>query len=267
LKAGVELTGAEPHEYGEAMDLGLGGKIALVTGGSRGIGRASAIALAKEGADVVISYTQNDDAARSVVSAIEAAGGKASAKRFDVGDPAACREAVDAIAKEKGALHILVNSAGISVDGLLMRYKDEDLDRIFRTNVFGPFYLARAAARPMMKAKWGRVIMLGSVVGEMGNTGQAAYAATKSALDGLARSIGRELASRNITANVIAPGFIDTDMTRALPAEAQKALLEQIPVARMGMAEEIADAVTFLASERAAYVTGQILHVNGGLYM
>jgi 3-oxoacyl-[acyl-carrier protein] reductase len=118
-----------------------------------------------------------------------------------------------------------------------------------------------------MKAKWGRVIMLGSVVGEMGNTGQAAYAATKSALDGLARSIGRELASRNITANVIAPGFIDTDMTRALPAEAQKALLEQIPVARMGMAEEIADAVTFLASERAAYVTGQILHVNGGLYM
>lgn len=253
--------------YAARMDLGLNGKIALVTGGSRGIGRACATALATEGADVVISYGSNEAAAQETVAAIEAAGGKASAKKFDVGDPAACKEAVDAIVKEKGGLHVLVNNAGIAVDGLLMRFKDEDLRRIFETNVFGAFYLARAATRPMMKAKWGRIIMMGSVVGEMGNTGQAAYAATKASLDGLAKSIARELASRNVTANVIAPGFIDTDMTNALPEEAQKGLLDQIPTGRMGLAEEIADAVLFLASERAGYVTGQVLNVNGGLYM
>jgi 3-oxoacyl-[acyl-carrier protein] reductase len=249
------------------MDLGLSGKIALVTGGSRGIGRACAAALAREGADVVISYSSNEEAAKSAVSAIEQAGGKASARKFDVGDPEACKEAVDAIAKEKGGLHVLVNNAGVAIDGLLMRYKDDDLLKIFQTNVFGSFYLARAASRHMMKSKWGRIVMMGSVVGEMGNTGQAAYAATKSALDGLAKSIARELASRNITANVIAPGFIDTDMTKALPAEAQKALLDSIPAGRMGSAEEIADAVLFLCSDRAAYVSGQVLNVNGGLYM
>ena len=240
---------------------------ALITGGSRGIGRACAAALAREGADVVISYSSNEEAAKAAIAAIEQAGGKASARKFDVGDPDACKEAVDAIAKEKGGLHVLVNNAGVAIDGLLMRYKDEDLLKIFQTNVFGSFYLARAASRHMMKSKWGRIVMMGSVVGEMGNTGQAAYAATKSALDGLAKSIARELASRNITANVIAPGFIDTDMTKALPAEAQKALLDSIPAGRMGNAEEIADAVLFLCSDRAAYVSGQVLNVNGGLYM
>jgi 3-oxoacyl-[acyl-carrier protein] reductase len=249
------------------MELGLSGKIALVTGGSRGIGRAVAVALAREGADVVISYTSNEEAAKSTVAAIEQAGGKASARKFDVGDAEACKEAVDAIAKEKGGLHILVNNAGVSLDGLLMRYKDEDLKKIFETNVFGAFYLARAASRHMMKSKWGRVVMMGSVVGEAGNVGQTAYAATKSALDGMARSIAKELASRNITANVIAPGFIDTDMTRALPAEAQTAMLAGIPAARMGTADEIADAVVFVCSERAAYISGQVLNVNGGMYM
>ncbi len=249
------------------MELGLSGKIALVTGGSRGIGRASAVALAREGAHVVISYTSNEEAAHATVHSIEQAGGKAWAKRFDVGDPEACKEAVEAIAKERGGLHILVNNAGVSLDGLLMRYKDEDLARIFQTNVFGAFYLARAASRPMMKAKWGRIVMMGSVVGEMGNVGQSAYASTKAALDGMAKSIARELASRNITANVIAPGFVDTDMTRAMPAEAQQALLGQIPAGRMASADEIADAVLFLASERAGYLSGQVLNVNGGLYM
>lgn len=249
------------------MDMGLTGKIALVTGGSRGIGRAVAIALAREGCDVTISYTSNEEAAQATVAAIEAAGGKGSARRFDVADADACKEAVDAIVKDKGGLHILVNNAGVSLDGLLMRYKDEDLDRIFRTNVFGAFYLTRAASRAMMKQRWGRIIMMGSVVGDMGNTGQTAYAGTKAALEGMAKSVARELASRNITANVITPGFIDTDMTKALPEAARTALLEQIPLGAMGTSDDIADAVVYLASERAKYVTGQVLGVNGGLYM
>ncbi|MCK6548139.1 3-oxoacyl-[acyl-carrier-protein] reductase [Myxococcota bacterium] len=247
--------------------MGLTGKIALVTGGSRGIGRAVAIALAREGCDVTISYTSNEEAAQATVAAIEAAGGKGSARRFDVADADACKEAVDAIVKDKGGLHILVNNAGVSLDGLLMRYKDEDLDRIFRTNVFGAFYLTRAASRAMMKQRWGRIIMMGSVVGDMGNTGQTAYAGTKAALEGMAKSVARELASRNITANVITPGFIDTDMTKALPEAARTALLEQIPLGAMGTSDDIADAVVYLASERAKYVTGQVLGVNGGLYM
>lgn len=249
------------------MDLGLSTKIALVTGGSRGIGRACALALARDGVDVTISYTSNEEAARATVEDIQRFGGKAAARKFDVADADAGQEAIEAIVKEKGALHILVNNAGVAIDGLLMRYKDEDLERIFRTNVFGAFYLARAAARPMMKARWGRIIMMGSVVGEMGNTGQAAYAATKASLGGLARSLARELASRNITANVVAPGFIDTDMTRALPEAARKQLLDQIPLGAMGAAEDIADSVAFLCSERARYITGQVLNVNGGLHM
>ena len=249
------------------MDLGLSGKVALVTGGSRGIGRACAIALAKEGAQVVISYNSNEEAAQSTIASIQELGAQATARRFDVGDPEACKEAVDAIAKDKGGLHILVNNAGVAIDGLLMRFKDEDLVRIFQTNVFGSFYLARAASRHMMKSKWGRIVMMGSVVGEMGNSGQAAYASTKAALNGMAKSIARELASRNITANVVAPGFVDTDMTQALPEESQDLFSSQIPAGRIGMADEIANAVAFLCSERAAYISGQVLNVNGGLYM
>jgi 3-oxoacyl-[acyl-carrier protein] reductase len=243
------------------------GRIALVTGGSRGIGRACAVALAKAGADVTISYTSNEAAAQETINLIQSTGGKAAMVKFDVADSAACQEAVESISKTKGGLHILVNNAGISIDGLLMRYKDEDLEKIFRTNVFGAFYLARAASRPMMKARWGRIVMMGSVVGEMGNTGQTAYAGTKAALDGMAKSLARELASRNITTNVVAPGFIDTDMTRALPEAAQKGLLEQIPLGAMGTAEDIANAVAFLCSDNAKYITGQVLGVNGGLYM
>jgi 3-oxoacyl-[acyl-carrier protein] reductase len=249
------------------MDLELGGKIALVTGGSRGIGRACAMQLAKEGADVTISYTANEEAAKATVDAIQKAGGKANALRFDVADGEACKNAIDTVVKEKGNLHILVANAGISIDGLLLRFKDEDFDKIMRTNVYGAFYLAKAASRPMMKAKWGRIILMGSIVGQMGNSGQIPYAATKSALEGMAKSIAKEIASRNITTNVVSPGFIDTDMTKALPEQAKQAMLTAIPLGRMGLSEEIADAVTFLASERARYITGQVLGVNGGMYM
>lgn len=249
------------------MDLGLADKIALVTGGSRGIGRAIALALAKEGANVTITYTSNEDAAKKTVADIEAAGGKGAAVRFDVGDADAAKAAVDKLVKEQGALHILVNNAGISIDGLVMRYKDDDLKKIFETNVFGSFYLARAAARPMMKARWGRIVMLGSVVGEMGNVGQTAYASTKSALDGMTKSLARELASRGITANVVAPGYVATDMTSDMNDEMQKMLLDSIPSGAIGKPEDIADAVAFLCSDRASYVTGQVVQVNGGLYM
>jgi 3-oxoacyl-[acyl-carrier protein] reductase len=249
------------------MESGISGKVALVSGGSRGIGRACAEALAREQVHVVISYSSNEAAAAATVDAIRQAGGHASSVRFDVSDPAACQEAVENVQKEHGRLDILVNNAGIALDNLLVRYKNEDLQRIFATNVFGPFYLTRAAARAMMKARWGRVIMMGSVVGSMGNAGQAAYSATKSAVEGMMHSVARELASRGITANLVAPGFIETDMTHELPDAMRKAFLESIPLQRMGYAEEVADAVCFLASERAKYITGQVIHVNGGLYM
>lgn len=246
------------------MQLGLEGKVALVTGGSRGIGRACVLALAREGAKVVFTYAGNQTAADETA---QAAGGNARAVKSDVSDPDAAKALVDDVVAQEGALHILVNNAGISLDGLLMRYKDADLARIFATNVFGPFYLCRAAARPMMKAKFGRIIMMGSVVGQMGNTGQAAYASTKAALDGMAKSLAKELASRNITANVIAPGFIATDMTAEMTEDAKKALTDMVPSGTLGRVEDIADATCFLASENARYITGTVLDVNGGLFM
>lgn len=249
------------------MDLGLKGKIALVTGGSRGIGRACVEALAREGAHVILSYASNAQAADETVATVTTAGGQAEAVRFDVGDPEACKQTVDDIVKKHGALHILVNNAGISVDGLIMRFKDGDLAKSFQTNVFGPFYLARAAARPMMKARFGRIIMMGSVVGESGNVGQAAYAATKAALDGMAKSLAKELGSRGITANVIAPGYIETDMTKGMTEDMTKALLASIPSGSIGKPDDIANAVLYLASEGAGYITGHVLNVNGGLYM
>lgn len=249
------------------MDMELKGRVALVTGGSRGIGKAIAKGLAAEGADVTLTYGSNQTAADAVVEEIRAAGGTAAAVGFDVKDPAACKSAVETLAKEKGGLHILVNNAGVAIDNLLLRFKDDDLDTIFRTNVFGPFALARASARPMSKARWGRIVNLGSVVGEMGNPGQTAYAATKAALDGLSKSLARELASRNVTCNVVAPGFIGTDMTAELPDGAKEKMLEAIPLGAMGEPQDVADAVTFLCSERARYITGHVLHVNGGMYM
>lgn len=248
------------------MHIDLSGKVALVTGGSRGIGRAIAVGLARAGADVTLTYASNGSAAEAVVAEITAAGGKAAAVGFDVADPAACKAQVDALSKAKG-LHILVANAGISIDGLVMRYKDEDLERTFRTNVFGAYYLARASIFPMMKSRWGRILFLGSVVGEAGNAGQTAYAASKAALDGLAKSLAKEVASRNITANVVAPGYIESDMTNGLPEAVRDAIKKSIPLGEVGKPEDVADVVTFLASDKARYVTGQVINVNGGMYM
>jgi len=245
----------------------LTGKVALVTGGSRGIGRAAALALAKQGAQVVVNYVSNEGAAREVAEAIEKAGGKAEIVQFDVGSGDGAEKAIAEVAKRLGRLDILVCSAGISIDGLLLRLKDEDLDRIFAVNVKGSLACARAATKVMMRAKTGRIIFLSSVVGEMGNAGQTAYSASKSALLGITKSMARELSSRFITVNAITPGFIDTDMTGTLTEDQKTAINSAIPLGRTGKPEEIAAAVVYLASDEAAYITGQALRVNGGMYM
>ena len=242
-------------------------KVALITGGSRGIGKACALQLAAEGATTIISYASNSTAADNTVAEIIEQGGKAEALQFDVGDAASVKAAFTQITKTHGGLHILIANAGISVDGLIMRYSEEDLEKIYRTNVFGSFYCAKAAVRPMMKSKWGRIIFMGSVVGESGNAGQAAYAGTKAALDGMAKSLAKELATRNITVNVIAPGYIETDMTNALSEEQQEQIRSMIPLGKVGSPEDIANASVFLASDDAKYITGQVLNVNGGMYM
>ncbi|HYQ17151.1 MAG TPA: 3-oxoacyl-[acyl-carrier-protein] reductase [Polyangiaceae bacterium] len=245
----------------------LTGKVALVTGGSRGIGRAAALALGKQGAQVVVNYVSNEASAREVAEQIQAAGGKAEIVQFDVGNSEAAEKAVAEVAKRLGRLDILVCSAGISIDGLLLRLKDEDLDRILSVNVKGSLACARAATKVMMRARTGRIIFLSSVVGEMGNAGQTAYAASKAALLGVTKSMARELSSRSITVNAITPGFIDTDMTGALTEEQKASINSAIPLGRTGKPEEIAAAVVYLASDEAGYVTGQALRVNGGMYM
>lgn len=245
----------------------LTGKVALVTGGSRGIGRAAAVALAARGAQVVINYVSNEAAARETADAIQQAGGKAEILQFDVGGGDAADKAIAELGKRLGRLDILVCSAGISIDSLLLRLRDEDFDRILSINVKGSVACARAATKLMMRARTGRVIFLSSVVGESGNAGQTAYAASKAALLGVAKSMAKELASRNITVNAITPGFIDTDMTSALTEEQKASINAGIPLGRTGKPEEIAAAVVYLASDEAAYVTGQALRVNGGMYM
>jgi len=245
----------------------LDGKVALVTGGSRGIGRACSEALAEQGATVVVNYVKGEAAAREVADAIKAKGGTAEIVGFDVADSAATEAAMGEVIKRHGRLDVLVASAGISIDGLLLRLKDEDLTRLFDVNVKGTLTCARVATKQMMRAKTGRVIFLSSVVGEMGNVGQTGYAATKAALIGAAKSIAREFASRSITVNVIAPGFIETDMTAGMTEEMKKQLTGMIPLGRIGATREIAAACVYLASDEAAYVTGQVLRVNGGMYV
>jgi 3-oxoacyl-[acyl-carrier protein] reductase len=250
------------------MNLDFKGKTALVTGASRGIGRAIAVALARGGASVAINYAGNEAAANEALRLVTEAGApRAKLYRFDVADSAACNAAVEAVVAELGGLHVLVNNAGIALDQLVMRQKDEDWNRTLQVNLTGNFNLIRAVARPMMKAKGGAIVNVTSVVGEMGNAGQAAYAAAKAGQIGLTKSVARELASRNIRVNAVAPGFIDTDMTAALPAAARTKLEEQIPLARLGRAEDVANAVVWLASDLASYVTGEVLRVNGGMYM
>ncbi|HEX4445310.1 MAG TPA: 3-oxoacyl-ACP reductase FabG [Polyangiaceae bacterium] len=245
----------------------LDGKIALVTGGSRGIGAACCEALATHGATVVVNYVKGEAAARGVADAIVAAGGKADVAGFDVADTKAVDAGIEEVAKRHGKLDVLVANAGISIDGLLLRLKDEDLEKLWATNVRGAIACARAASKPMMRARWGRIVFMSSVVGEMGNAGQTAYAATKAAVIGAARSIAREYASRNVTANVVAPGYIDTDMTASMTAEQKAGLVKVVPLGRTGTARDIAAACLYLASDEAGYVTGQVLRVNGGMHV
>ena len=245
----------------------LNGKVALVTGGSRGIGKACCEELAAHGATVIVNYVKGEAAAKEVADAIVAKGGRAEIAGFDVADGKATEAAIDALAKKHGRLDIVVANAGISIDGLLLRLKEEDVDRLFQVNVKGTLACAKAATKVMMRAKTGRIIFMSSVVGEMGNVGQTAYAATKAAVIGAAKSIAREFASRNITVNVIAPGFIETDMTGSLNEQMKEGLMKVIPLARIGTGREIAAACVYLASDEAAYVTGQVLRVNGGMHM
>jgi 3-oxoacyl-[acyl-carrier protein] reductase len=239
-------------------------QVALVTGASRGIGRAIAKALADAGFRVVGTATSEAGAA-GITEALSAQGGKGVA--LNVTDGPALDAAVDAIVKEFGGLHVLVNNAGITRDTLSMRMKDDDWDAVIDTNLKAVFRASRAATKPMMRQRMGRIINITSVVGVSGNAGQANYAAAKAGVAGLTRSLARELGARNITVNCVAPGFIATDMTEGLPEAAKSALLASIPLGRLGQAEEVAAAVAFLASPQAAYITGTELHVNGGMVM
>lgn len=245
--------------------MSLTGKNALVTGGSRGIGRAVCLELARQGAAVAVNYAGNEAAAAETVEACKALGVDAFALRGDVADPAACDAAVQQTLERFGSLHILVNNAGITRDGLMLRMSEADWDAVLDTNLKGAFHCMRAAYRPMMKQKYGRVINISSVVGLRGNAGQANYAASKAGLIGLSKSMAKELAARNVTVNVVAPGFITTDMTDALPEKAKQALLATIPMARLGSAQDVAHAVAFFAGEGAGYLTGQVLCVDGGM--
>ena len=239
-------------------------RVALVTGASRGIGRAIALLLAKRGFKVVGTGTSQASSA-AIGAALAPLGGRALA--LDVTDAAALDATIDAIVKEEGGLHVLVNNAGITRDTLSMRMKDDDWDAVLDTNLKAVFRASRAAIRPMMKQRYGRIVNITSVVGAIGNAGQANYAAAKAGVVGMTRSLAREVASRGITVNCVAPGFIATDMTQGLPEAQKAALLAQIPLGRLGSSDEVAAAVAFLASSEAAYITGCELHVNGGMHM
>lgn len=241
------------------------GQVALVTGASRGIGAAIALELARKGVKVTGTATSDEGAAK--ISGALAAYPGCKGVSLNVNDAVASEALVDALLKEHGALHILVNNAGITRDMLAMRLKDDDWDAVLDTNLKAVFRMSRAVMRPMMKQRYGRIIAITSVVGASGNPGQANYAAAKAGVAGMTRALARELGSRNITVNCVAPGFIETDMTASLPEEQQKALLGQIPLGHLGKPADIAHAVSYLASPQAGYITGQELHVNGGMYM
>ncbi|MCE5168008.1 3-oxoacyl-[acyl-carrier-protein] reductase [Paenibacillus profundus] len=245
----------------------LEGKVALVTGASRGIGRAIALSLAEAGADVVVNYAGSEAAANDTAAAIEALGRKALTVKANVGKAEEAEQLVKTTLEQMGRIDILVNNAGITRDNLIMRMKEEEFDQVIETNLKGVFNCIKSVTRPMMKQRSGRIINISSVVGVIGNPGQANYVAAKAGVIGLTKASARELASRGITVNCVAPGFIETDMTDALPEEYRQQLLAQIPLARLGQPEHIAKTVRFLASEDAEYMTGQTIHVDGGMYM
>ncbi len=245
----------------------LTGKIAVVTGASRGIGRAIALKLASEGAAVIVNYNGSEEKALEVKQEIEAAGGRADVYQCDVSDYGKCEGFIAEIIKEYGQIDILVNNAGITRDGLLMKMSEEDFDKVLKTNLKGAFNTIRFASRQMLKQRKGRIINMASVVGVTGNAGQANYAASKAGIIGLTKAAARELASRGVTVNAIAPGFIETDMTKILPEKVKEATVSQIPLGKFGQVEHVAAAAAFLASEEAEYITGQVLHVDGGMAM
>lgn len=249
------------------MQINLTNRVALVTGASRGIGRATALQLGQSGARVVVNYREQQAAANDVVAEIEAAGGSAVAVQADVSQASDIERLIQVTLDMYGRLDILVNNAGITRDNLLLRMKDDEWDDVISINLRGVYLLTKAALRPMVKARWGRIITISSVVGLMGNAGQANYAAAKAGLIGFTKSVAREVASRNITANTIAPGFIETDITKDLRAELTATALDNIPAGRLGRPTDVAGVIIFLASDAAAYVTGQTLAVDGGMTM
>jgi len=247
--------------------MGITGRVALVTGGSRGIGRAIAVRIARSGAFTYVNYIRNEAAAQETLHLLRETGGEGELCRFDISDAAEVQGAFSSIIQREKRLDVLVNNAGVSQDGLLLRVKEADLERLISTNLKGTFYCCQAASRQMIRQRWGRIINIASVVAEAGNAGQAVYATSKAGIIGLTKSLARELGSRNICVNAVSPGFIETDMTAELAAEARERVREQIPLGRLGMPEDVAGIVAFLASEEAGYITGQIIRVNGGLYM
>lgn len=239
----------------------------MVTGGSRGIGRAIVLAFGRAGAEVIINYRENRTAAEATLSDLLALGGKGDLCPFDVASETQVEEAVKKVVDRRKKVDILVNNAGITIDNLLVRLKREDWDRILDVNLKGTAFCTKAVCKGMIKERYGRIINMTSVVGQMGNSGQSAYAASKAAMIGFTKAMSRELASRGITVNAVAPGFIDTDMTTKLSPEKREESLASIPLGRFGTCEDVAEVVTFLAAPGAAYVTGQVINVNGGLYM
>lgn len=242
-------------------------KTAIVTGGSRGIGRAACVALSKKGFNVIVNYANGEEAANQTVTMCEANGVKAIAVKADVSLAADCEALVKAAQNSFGSVDVLVNNAGITRDNLLARMSEEEFDAVINTNLKGAFLMMRAVTRPMMKQRSGRIVNISSVVGLMGNAGQVNYAASKAGVIGMTKSLARELAARNVTVNAVAPGFIETDMTAVIPQNISEKLIGSIPQARFGKAEDVASAVAFFASEEAAYVTGQVLCVDGGMAM
>lgn len=248
-------------------EMTMDGKIAVVTGGSRGIGKAICLRLARMGATVVVNYVSRPDAAEATVASIKEAGGNAAVCQFNVADAEQVQSAFKKILADFGRVDILVNNAGITRDGLIAMMKEQAWDEVIDTNLKGAFNCIKAVSRPMMKQRWGRIVSITSVIGFAGNAGQANYAAAKAGMVGLTRSVAKELASRGVTVNGVAPGYIDTDMTKELAEEVTEKIKAEIPMNSLGTVEDVAAAVAYLVSEEARYVTGQFIHVNGGMFM